>query len=495
MPGSAGTGSRLPERHPHRLPKQTAHSDRLQPAEITLNINYHESGHEAWELDRKHLIHPFSSLAVNKEEGCTVMASAEGVHVTDAEGNRFYDGIGGLWCVNVGYGREEIIEAIAQQLRELPFYSAFNNLTNKPASALAGKLAELAPGPLNHVFFGTGGSIANDSAVRMIHHYFNRIGKPHRKKIISRQNAYHGSTHLTIALTGPVYQHGWDGANDLVHYLSAPHSYRRPAGVSEEGFLDFLMQEMEEAILKLGPDNVAAFIAEPILGAGGVIVPPEGYHRRSWDLCRKYGIFYISDEVVTAFGRLGHMFASHDKFGIQPDIICVAKGISSGYQPLSATIISDEIFEVISGPDGAFYHGFTYSCHPAACAAGLKNIEILERERICERVRETGPVFERTLKKLEKLDIVGEVRGSHFMMCIENVADKATKALLPDEANVGKRIAQNCQKRGLIVRPLGHLNIMSPPLILDTGQIEEIGDILERAIVATMDDLTREGLL
>jgi len=460
-----------------------------------MNAPLSNSARDVWEQDRAHLIHSFSSLGVNKTEGCTIMTGSDGVHVSDIEGNRYYDGIGGLWCVNVGYGREEIIEAIAQQLRELPFYSGFNNLTNRPASLLAGKLAELAPGPLNRVFFGTGGSMANDSAVRMIHHYFNRIGKPYRKKILSRQNAYHGSTHLTIALTGPIYQRGWDGATDLVHHLSAPHSYRRPAGVTEEGFLDFLMQEMEDAILKLGPDNVAAFIAEPIMGAGGVIVPPEGYHKRSWEICRKYGIFYISDEVVTAFGRLGHMFASYDKFGVQPDVIVVAKGISSGYQPLSATIISDEIFEVLSDPQTAFLHGFTYSGHPAACAAGLTNIEIIEREKICENVRTTGPMFERALHALADLDLVGEVRGSHFMMCIESVANKDTKALLPAEANVGKRIAQNCQQRGLIVRPLGHLNILSPALTLVEAQIEEIGAILRSSIIATMDDLKRDGFV
>ena len=387
------------------------------------------------------------------------------------------------------------MQAVADQMRELPFFSSFNNLTNRPAAKLAAKLASLAPGHLNHVFFGTGGSMATDSAVRMVHHYNNRIGKPYRKKILSRQNAYHGSTHLSIALTGPVYQTGWDGATDLVHYLSAPYPYRRPDGMSEAAFTDLLIKEMEDAILKLGPDNVAAFIAEPILGAGGVIVPPEGYHKRTWDLCQKYGLFYISDEVVTAFGRLGHMFASMDRFGIQPDIICSAKGISSGYQPLSATIISDQIYDVISGMDGAFYHGFTYSCHPVACAAGLKNIEILEREDICGQVLKTGPVFQETLKSLESLDLVGEVRGSHFMMCIESVADKATKAMLPAEVNVGKRIAQACQKRGLIVRPLGHLNIMSPPLILTVEQIGEMGEILHSSIKATMDDLTRERVL
>jgi adenosylmethionine-8-amino-7-oxononanoate aminotransferase len=464
-----------------------------QEREAKMKTNYEESAHQIREQDRAHVIHPFSSLATNKEEGCTVMTGSEGVHVYDAEGNRFYDGIGGLWCVNAGYGREEIIDAIAQQLRELPFYSAFNNLTNRPAAVLSEKLAELAPGDLNHVFFGTGGSIANDTAVRMVHHHNNLIGKPYRKKILSRQLAYHGSTHLAIALTGPVYQTGWDGATDLVHYLSAPYAYRRPEGMSEEEFLESLIKEMEDAILQLGPENVAAFIAEPIMGAGGVIVPPTGYHKRTWEVCRKYGIFYISDEVVTGFGRLGHMFSSLEVFGVQPDIITAAKGISSGYQPLSATLVSDEIFETLAKPDSAFYHGFTYSCHPAACAAGLKNIEILEREGICEQVRETGPYFEKTLKELESLDIVGEVRGSHFMMCIENVADKATKELFPAEVDIGKRIAQHCQSRGLIVRPLGHLNILSPPLILSKSQIDEIGDILERSIKAVMNDLASKA--
>lgn len=457
-----------------------------------MTSNYQDSAHELWEQDRAHVIHPFSSLAANKEEGCTVMTGSDGVHVFDAEGNRFYDGIGGLWCVNAGYGREEIIEAIADQLRELPFYSAFNNLTNRPAALLADKLTDLAPGNLNHVFFGTGGSMANDTAIRMIHHYNNVIGKPYRKKILSRQMAYHGSTHMAIALTGPVYQTGWDGATELVHYLSAPYPYRRPEDKTVDEFVDDLIQEMEDAILELGPDNICAFIAEPIMGAGGVIVPPKGYHKRTWEMCKKYDIFYISDEVVTAFGRLGHMFSSLKVFDVQPDIISVAKGISSGYQPLSATLVSDEIFEVLSRPDGAFYHGFTYSCHPAACAAGLKNIEILEREGICEQVRTTGLHFEKTLKSLEDLDIVGEVRGSHFMMCIENVANKETKELFAADIDVGKRVAQHCQKRGLIVRPLGHLNILSPPLILDEGQIDEIGQILRDSIVAVMDDLASE---
>jgi adenosylmethionine-8-amino-7-oxononanoate aminotransferase len=252
--------------------------------------------------------------------------------------------------------------------------------------------------------------------------------------------------------------------------------------------------ELETKILELGPETVACFIAEPIMGAGGVIVPPSGYQKKTWDICRKYGVLYVSDEVVTAFGRLGHMFASEDMFSVTPDVLCCAKGISSGYLPLGAALISDEIFEVISAPEGGFMHGFTYSGHPVCCAAGLKNIEILEREKICERVRTTGPYFEKALQGLADLPLVGDVRGSHFMMCIENVADKKTKELFPAEVNIGKRIWNHCQARGLLVRPLGHLNVLSPPLVLTEAHIDTIADTLRESIVATMDDLVRERL-
>ncbi len=456
--------------------------------------NFEFSTQDLWERDTEYVLHPFSDLAAHKKDGCTVIASAEGVTVSDSDGNRFIDGIGGLWCVNIGYGREEMVEAIADQIRKIPFYSAFTNLTNAPAVNLATKLASLTPGDLNKVFFGTGGSMANDTAIRIVHHYFNRLGKLEKKHVISREHAYHGSTFLAMSMTGPAYHAGWDVATGFVHHVSAPYPYRRPDGMSVDGFRAQLVDELENKILEIGPENTAAFIAEPIMGAGGVIVPPPGYHRATWEVCQKYDVLYISDEVVTAFGRLGHMFASRDIFDVEPDILCTAKGISSGYQPLSATIISERIYEVISDPGGAFLHGFTYTGHPACCAAGLKNIEILEREDICGRVRRTGPLFEDALGALTDLDLVGEVRGSHFMMCVENVADKGTKKLLPAEVQVGKRIANHCQKLGLIVRPLEHLNILSPPLILSEEQIGQIAEILCKSIKATMDDIAREGL-
>ncbi|MBT4888810.1 MAG: aminotransferase [Rhodospirillales bacterium] len=457
--------------------------------------NYQYSTEDLQARDRAHVIHSFSDLSALKEDNCTVMTGSDGIYVKDSDGNQFIDGIGGLWCVNIGYGREEMIEAIADQLRQIPFYSSFTNLTNAPSVELASKIASLAPGNLNRMFFGTGGSMANDTAVRIAHHYFNRIGKPEKKHIISRQHAYHGSTYMAMSMTGPIYHTGWDVENNIVHHVSAPYSYRRPDGMSMSEFCDSLIAELEAKIVDLGAENVAAFIAEPLMGAGGVIVPPPGYQRRTWDVCQKYGVLYISDEVVTAFARLGHMFASKDMFDVQPDILVCAKGISSGYQPLSATLISDDIYEAISAPGGAFYHGFTYSGHPAACAAGLKNIEIMEREDICGRVKKTGPYFEKMLNGLCDLDIVGEVRGSHFMMCIENVANKDTKELLPMEADVGKRVHKHCQARGLIVRPLGHLNILSPTLILEESDIDQMGEILRASIKATMDDLSKEGVL
>ena len=448
--------------------------------------------------DRDHFIHPWTDFSTFEKEGSDVMAEAEGIYVYNSDGDRFIDGIGGLWCVNIGYGREEMAQAMADQARKICYYSPFGHMTTPPAAELAAKLAELAPSNINHVFYGTGGSMANDTAVRVIHYYFNRLGKTSKKKIISRIDAYHGSTYLAMTLTGVDFDHqGFDLAPDIVERVSSPYAYRRPDGMTVEEFCDQLVQELEDKIVELGAENVAAFIAEPVMGAGGVIVPPTGYHARTAEVCRKYEVLYISDEVVTGFGRLGHFFASEPVFDLSPDIIVSAKGISSGYLPLSATLFSDEIYDVISVPQskgGLFTHGFTYSGHPVICAVGLKNIEIMEREKICEHVREVGPYFESQLDGLRDLAIVGDVRGKCFMMCVENVANKETKELFDGDIAIGDRIAKHAQARGLIVRPLGHLNVMSPPLILTRGQIDSLVGILRESIEATQDDLVREGV-
>ncbi|MDA0218328.1 MAG: aminotransferase [Proteobacteria bacterium] len=460
------------------------------------NVKY--DAQDLWQKDHDHVIHPWTNFADWDSKGSDIMAEAEGIHVYDTSGNKYIDGIGGLWCVNIGYGREEMAEAVAEQIRAIPYYSPFNHLGTPPQALLGAKIAELTPGDLNHMFFGTGGSMANDTAIRFVHFYWNNLGRPTKKKIISRVDAYHGTTYMTAALTGIAFDKiGFDQADHLVEYVACPYPYRRPDGMSIEEFGDWLIEDLRKKIETVGAENIGAMIAEPIMGAGGVIVPPPGYHKRTRDLCAQNDILYISDEVVTGFGRLGHFFASEAVFDLMPDIITSAKGISSGYQPLSATIINEKMYEVLSTPqqEGAlFTTGFTYSGHPACCAAGLKNIEIMEREDIPGHVRKVGPYFEKKLHELADMPLVGEVRGKCFMMCIENVADKATRALLPPEVNVGGRIAAHAQKMGLIVRPLGHLNIMSPPLIMTEAQIDEFVGILKTSIEKTQDDLVRENL-
>jgi adenosylmethionine-8-amino-7-oxononanoate aminotransferase len=444
--------------------------------------------------DRRHLLHPFTDLNFMERSERTVIARAKGNYVYDEAGRRYLDGLGGMWCSNIGHGRDEMAAAIAEQARTLDYYSPFDDLTNPVMAELGEVLAARAPGDLNRVIYTTGGSTAADTATRLIHHYWLRQGQPKRRHILTRDHAYHGSTYLTASLSDRGYCDGWLRDEQFIHHLSAPYAYREGIGMSEAEFCDKLVAEMKAKIEEIGPENVACFIGEPILGSGGVIVPPEGYHRRTYDLCHSYGILYVSDEVVTGFGRLGHIFASQSRFGIIPDIITCAKGITSGYVPLGAVIISDRLYDVLSQPGARFNNGFTYSGHPVACRAALKNIEIIERENLCERVRTLGPVFEKKLGELRDLPLVGEVRGSHFMMCVEYVADKKARTLFDEDVRIGKRIWRNCQKRGLLVRPLSHLNVLSPALTLFEEEIHFIAEILRDAIRETADELARDGI-
>ncbi len=443
------------------------------------------------ETDREHFLHPWQEFDANTDR--LVITRAEGAHVYDSDGKAYLDGIGGMWCVNVGYGRSEIANVMAQQGELMPYYSTFTDTTNAPAVQLAQKLSELAPGSINNVIYSCSGSAANDSAVRLAHYYQSRRGMPDKRHIISRRSAYHGSTYLGISLSGRDYENPGHVhfVDDIVHHLSAPNPYRRPDGLSVEAFCDELIDEFDAKIADLGADNVAAFIAEPVMGAGGVIVPPPGYLKRIRERCSDYDILFIADEVVTAFGRLGHMFSSLDEFGIQPDMIVTAKGITSGYIPLGATLFTDEIFDVVSAPEegACFEHGFTYSGHPVACAVALKNIEILENENICDHVRDVGEYFETQLQTLSDLPFVGDVRGRRFMMCLEYVADKSTREELPWEFNISKRISDACEARGLMVRPLGHLNILSPPLVLTRDDIDELVRVLGESIEAVAPEI------
>ena len=451
-----------------------------------------------WAQDRAHFMHPWTMFDSFREEGSLVIAEGHGVYVTDSDGKRYLDGVGGLWCTNIGLGREEMAEAIADQVRHLAYANPFVDMTNAPAAELAARLAKLAPADLNHIIFGSSGSAAVDTAYRLIQFYQNCRGKRDKKHIISREEAYHGTTFIGMCIGGKKSDRipEFDFLTEEFHHISCPNYYRAPDGMTEADYLDFLVNELEDKILEIGPDKVAAFFAEPVMGAGGVIVPPVGYHQRTWEICKKYDVLYVADEVVTAFGRLGHWFASKDVFGVEPDIILCAKGLSSGYLPISATIFSDRIYDVIgeSGKGRCFTHGFTYAGHPVCSVAALKSIEILERESILDHVREIGPYFEEQIATLADCPLVGDVRGTHFMLCIENVACKKTKSLFPDSVNIGKRISNACEERGLLVRPVGHLNVLSPPLILTRQHIDFIVEKLHEAEEAVAADLLREGL-
>jgi len=454
---------------------------------------------DIWQKDKDHFIHPWTDFSTFQEQGSMVVAESEGAYIFDSDGKRYLDGIGGLWCVNVGYGRAEIGQAMAEQATKMTYYSSFGHHTTVPVAELSAKLASLAPGPLNHVLYGSGGSMANDTTVRLVHFYFNQLGMPDKKMIITRENGYHGSTYLAMSMTGIDYDHiGFDVIGEpLIQRVSGPDLYRRPEGTTPEEYTDLLLAEFRTKVESLGPENVAAFFAEPIMGAGGVLVPPPGYLKGMRDLCTEFQVLFVADEVVTAFGRLGHFFASEDVFGIVPDIINSAKGLTSAYAPLSATLISDDIYDVISVPQAegsVFAHGFTYSGHPVCCAAALANIEIIEREDICGHVRRVGPYFSERLASLSDLGIVGDVRGSHFMQCVENVADKETKELFDPSVHVGDRVAGACEKRGLIVRPIAHLNVLSPPLVLTVEQIDWMVDVLRDGIIEVQADLVAEGL-
>jgi len=447
---------------------------------------------------RDHLLQPWPLVGEVGREARSFIGGGDGVYVFDESGRPLIDGPGGMWCMQIGHRRREMAEAIAAQAMELAYYSPWAT-SNAPAAKLAARVAQFTPGDLNKIFFTTGGSTAADTALRFVQFYNNVLGRPEKKRIISRENAFHGSTYLTASCCGkPRDKAFMDEAADIVRRVSSPYPYRRPEGMSVEAYCDHLVDELEGVILEEGPERVAAFIAEPIQASGGVIVPPPGYHARTRELCRKYDVLYIADEVVTGFGRLGHIFASEPVFGITPDLVTFAKGITSGYVPLGGVAISDRLFAQLQAVPGAekamFSNGYTNSSHPVACAAALKNLEIFEREDILANVRALAPYFQAQLKTLEDLPLVGEVRGMGLMACVELVADRVNHNPFELDAEVGRRIDAHCHELGLIVRPLINMCVMSPPLTIREPQIDQMVQILRRGIQRTQIDLLREGL-
>ena len=448
--------------------------------------------------DRSHVIHPFSQLATTEITADGMYVGGEGCYLEDANGNRLFDANAGLWCVNIGYGREEMVEAIRAQAARMSYGQIFAGNANLPSAQLAARIADLAPAGLNKVFFSTGGSIANETAVRTAHHYFRLQGRDSKRFVLSVDQSYHGSTYLAASLTFSGNYHEMFHVVDAVHKIASPYPYRAPDGLEGDRFVDYLVDDLERLITRLGADNIACFILEPVLGAGGVIVPPEGYHARMVQVCRAYDILVIADEVVTGFGRLGHFMAAEAVFGMEADLVTLGKGISSAYQPLAATLVSDRVHDAISSskdPDQIYAHGFTHSGHPVCCAAGLANIEIMEREDICGHVTRVGEGFQARLRDLYGFPLVGEVRGMGFMSAVELVRDQATRETFASEVGVSGRVETYCRSQGLIVRPLRQHIILSPPLIMTAEEGDRVVEVIADSLERVESDLRADGLL
>ena len=447
-------------------------------------------------LAEKHLVQPWPVSGSIGAEARGFIESSDGVYVTDNVGRRLIDGPAGMWCVNIGHRRQEMAQVMYDQAMSLGYNSPWYT-TNEPSALLAQRLAGHAPEGLNHVFFTTGGSDAVETALRFMQFYNNVKGRPEKKLIVSREGAYHGSTYLAASLNGRPRDHDWmDSAKQQVLKLSCPNPFRRPAGMTIEAFTDVLIEEFRALIEAVGADRIGAFIGEPIMASGGVIVPPLGYWPRMRALCKENDILFIMDEVVVAFGRLGHVFAAKNVFGVEPDMITFAKGVTSAYFPLGGVMISSRLFEEMrqsNHNDAMFAHGLTYSSHPIGCAVAMKNLDILE-DGLLDYAQSITGHFQSRLKALEDLPLVGEVRGCGLMAGIECVADHVSNNPLTLDLEVGKRIDKHCQELGLLVRPLINMCVMSPPLTISTDQIDEMADILRRSIVITQDELVREGL-
>lgn len=449
--------------------------------------------------DIETLVHPYTNLATHREVGPLVLQRAKGIYVYDSMGKPYIEGLAGLWCTSLGYGNEELAETAARQMRELPFTHLFGGRSHELAIELAEKLKEMAPVPISKVFFTCSGSEANDSQLKMVWYMNNALGRPRKKKAIARIKGYHGVTIASASLTGLPYNHiDFDLPIPNVMHTSCPHHYRFAAeGESEEDFATRLAAELEEMILREDPETVACFFAEPVMGAGGVIIPPRTYFPKIAEVCRRYDVLMIADEVICAFGRLGEMFGS-PVLGFKPDNISVAKAITSAYFPVGAAMISETMYEALvteSKKLGTFGHGFTYSGHPVGAAVALKTLEIYQRDRIVETSAARSPKFQARLKALADHPLVGEARGIGMVGAVECVADKATKRSFDPKKAVGAKIVKAAEAEGLILRALGgDVIAICPPLIITEEEIDLLFDRLTIALDVTDGIVTREGL-
>ena len=449
--------------------------------------------------DIETVLHPNTNLATLPQTGPLILERGEGCFVYDTDGKAYLEGMAGLWCTSLGYGNEELADTAAAQMRKLPYSHLFGGRSHDPAIELAEKLKEIAPVPISKVFFCASGSEANDTQVKLVWYMNNALGRPRKKKIISRLKAYHGVTVASASLTGLPNNHiDFDLPIAGILHTSCPHHYRYAQdGESEEDYATRLASELEEMIVREGPETVAAFIAEPIMGAGGVLVPPKTYFEKITAVCRKYDIYMIDDEVICGFGRLGAMFGG-PLLGYRADSLTVAKALSSAYMPIAAVMIPETMYQAMvdeSRKIGVFGHGYTYSGHPVAAAVAVKTLEIYARDRIVEKVAAKAPRFQARLRALGDHPLVGEARGMGLVGAVEMVADKPSRRSFDPKQGVGPRCVRFAEEEGLILRPLGDAVSICPPLIISEDEIDLLFDRLTRALDRTLDWAKREQLL
>jgi len=443
-------------------------------------VTLEDSNSELQWMDSHHFLHPFTDPKSILKNGSRIISRADGIYLWDSEGQKILDAMAGLWCVNVGYGREKLAKVAFEQLKLLPYYNSFFKTTTPPTISLSKKLVEITPEGFNHVFFTNSGSEANDTVIRTARRYWRLLKQPKKRVIISRKEAYHGSTIAAASLGGQRFAHEMDGLPipDIVH-IDCPYWYGKGGDLSPEEFGIQNAQNLEKKIKEIGPEKVAAFIGEPVQGAGGLIVPPDTYWPEIQRICQKYGILIIADEVICGFGRTGKWFGS-ETFGIKPDMMPIAKGLSSGYLPIGGVMINDRIMDILIEKGGDYSHGFTYSGHPAACAVAIENIKILEDENLIEKVAlETGPYLKKRWKEFENHQIVGEVRNVGMLGAIELVENKEKRKFFPSSKKVGEVCRDFCLQNNLVMRAINDTMVVSPPLTISTNQIDEMYNLVK----------------
>ena len=439
------------------------------------------------DIDKSHHLHPFTDLSAYSKTGGKIISKAEHIYIYDSEGTKVLDGMSGLWCCNLGYTQPSIVEAVHTQLQELPYYNNFFNCSNQPSLEMAKALVEVTPDQFNHVFFTNSGSEANDTNIRIVHRYYDLKGQPEKKHIISRKNAYHGSTIAAGSLGGMDYMHKQYIGLDYVHHINEPNWFAEGGELDKDTFGLQVARELEAKIDEIGEDKVAAFIAEPVQGAGGVIIPPDTYWPEIQRICDERDILLIVDEVICGFGRTGEWFAS-ETFGIKPDLMTFAKGVTNGFLPLGGVMVGDKVADVMLAGGGDFNHGLTYSGHPASCAAGLATIDILKNSNVIESSKSiVGPHLQKRLAALSDHPIVGEVRGRGMFAAVELVKDKTTRERLAPDSGAAVVCREAAIAGGLMVRATGDAMIMAPPLICTIEEIDTLVDTFAAALDTTAD--------